>query len=323
MSDRHVDKSSPSELATVTPPDPFVRFWDAVSDVAWRQWRAIGGSAGAVTPAHNIVDPEALVCLSIALTVYVVEPRAWNVLHGWVDLNSRMLSVQRLRTLIKDYPDAVQQRLGILAQSIEAKDPRWRTLAAKTPVQPMSFERHRATEPPLKTGAAMMLRLRLAMGMNVKADALTVLLGLQQTGATVTELVEATRYAPISLRQAVEEMGDAGVLRVSSGRPARYYVQRDTWEPLIGQLGDAQWMPWHDTFVFAIKLSQWHKRTIKNIDSPYLRSRDLRDLVEPMRTATVRYGLLFRDPKEFVGAAYASVFEEDLVEAAHWVRNHV
>lgn len=322
MSSRHTDKASSDGLITMTQ-DPFIRFWDTVSDVAWCQWRAIGGSTGAVTPARNIVDPEALVCLSIALAVYTVEPRAWNVLQGWVDLNSRMLSVQRLRTLIKDYPDAVQQRLGILAQSIGAKDARWRTLAAKTPVQPTSFERHRATAPPFKTGAATMLRLRLAMGMNVKADALTVLLGFQKTGATVTELVEATRYAPISLRQAVEEMADAGVLRVSSGRPARYYVQRDMWEPLIGQLGDTQWMPWHSMFVFAIKLSQWHKTTSKNIDSPYLRSRDFRDLVEPMRTATVRYGLLFRDPKEFIGAAYAPVFEEDLVEAAYWVRHHV
>ncbi len=69
-----------------------------------------------------------------------------------------------------------------------------------------------------------------------------------------------------------------------------------------------------------IKLSQWHEAATRPADSQYLQSRDLRALVEPMRTATVRYGSLFRNPTEFVGAAYMSVFEEDLMQVAHWAR---
>lgn len=299
---------------------------EALSDVTWRQWKAIGGNAGVALPARNMVDPEALVCLSLALSAYTIEPRVWGVLCGWVDRNSRMLSVQRLRTLAKKYPDPVRRQLGTLALYAVDKDPRWRSLqvadAWEPPPLPPSIIR--AVDPPLTTAPATMLRLRSAMGMNVKADALTALLGQGNAGATVAELADATRYTTIGIRQAVDDMSAAGVLRVTPGRPARYYVDRQLWAPVIGTVGDARWLLWHDTFLFTMKLHQWWEDiALAQGMTPYLRSRDLRELVASVRDATVRIGLPLRDPSAFVGAAYVSVFEEDLLNVANWLVAHV
>jgi hypothetical protein len=298
---------------------------EALSDVAWRQWKAIGGNTGAAPPARNMVDPEALVCLSLALSVYAIEPRTWGVLCGWVERNSRMLSLQRLRTLAKDYPDSVQRQLGTLALYAAGKDLRWRSLQVADAGEPLSLPPGiiRAVDPPLRTGPATMLRLRLAMGMNVKADALTALLGRGDASATVAELAEATRYTTIGIRQAVDEMSAAGVLRVTPGRPARYYADRQAWTPIIGAVGDARWLLWHDTFLFSMKLHQWWEDVaLARGMTPYLRSRDLRELVASVRDATVRLGLPLRDPSAFVGSAYVSVFEEDVVQVAHWLVEH-
>ena len=43
------------------------RLREAVLDVLWRQWRAVGAQAVAGERAHSVVDPEALILTSLTL----------------------------------------------------------------------------------------------------------------------------------------------------------------------------------------------------------------------------------------------------------------
>ena len=64
---------------------------------AWRQWSAIFTLAVDEQRARAIVDPEALVIVSIGLRRY--EPRLWRACRAWARVGARLLSVQRTKNL--------------------------------------------------------------------------------------------------------------------------------------------------------------------------------------------------------------------------------
>lgn len=123
---------------------------ESLLTVAWRQWRALGAGAAGGRPSvsdraggpgdqgnrrllHTLVDPEALVLVSLLLADH--ERRLGDLLHAWGARNSDLLSVQRMKNLKATYPEAARgplaQRLAWFATVArdEGKDLRWRSLA--------------------------------------------------------------------------------------------------------------------------------------------------------------------------------------------------
>ena len=97
--------------------------------MAWRQWRTVGAQTSAKARGRALVDPEALVLLSLTLMEH--ERRLADVLVDWMAWNSDLLSVQRMKNLVTSYPESTRDRLGWLAGvALKAgKDLRWRPLA--------------------------------------------------------------------------------------------------------------------------------------------------------------------------------------------------
>src|SRR3712207_5173050 len=103
---------------------------DTAVDVAWAQWGALTSTAVPVDQPRirSIVDPEALILLSLA--VRDRERRLNDLLAGWARAGSSLLSIQRLKTLAKAYPDAVRQQVPDFARyATNAGDRRWRSHA--------------------------------------------------------------------------------------------------------------------------------------------------------------------------------------------------
>jgi hypothetical protein len=102
---------------------------DAALEVAWAQWAAMGSTASARRRAWSIVDPEALVLLSLALAGR--ERRLADLVHDWVAVASDLLSVQRIKNLATAYPAGTRLRLGAVARTAldRGKDFRWKALA--------------------------------------------------------------------------------------------------------------------------------------------------------------------------------------------------
>lgn len=117
----------------------------AVLEVAWRQWRALGAAAVRTTPKsaihpavaesrqlQTLVDPEALILISLALMDD--ERRLADVLHDWGARNADLLSVQRMKNLEADYPESMRRSLAerrswFAKVACEVgKDLRWRSL---------------------------------------------------------------------------------------------------------------------------------------------------------------------------------------------------
>src|SRR5688572_25017623 len=99
-------------------------------EATWAQWSVLTATA---TPAGRerawtLVDPEALV-----LTSYVVahrERRLNDIVNAWAESAAYLMSMQRMLTLAKAYPDAAAKRLTDFARvAVAGGDRRWLKLA--------------------------------------------------------------------------------------------------------------------------------------------------------------------------------------------------
>ena len=165
----------------------------ATVDLLWRQWRAIGGAA-AGGPARAQVDLEVL-CLA-SLTLEPHEPRLWDAMADWIRLGSTLVSVQRLTNLSASFPRGAERlpELGRVAID-EAKDARWRSLdhsPARRAARARKPVKSRTAGPSLVSGPALVLRLRSAFGIGVKADLIAYVLGIP-IRATVSGAAAARR----------------------------------------------------------------------------------------------------------------------------------
>lgn len=237
------------------------RVEQAAIELAWRQWRAIGGSAASDDPsATAIVDPEALVLASLGLAER--EHRLTDLLYGWMDKSAPFLSVQRLKNLQRHYPAETRHLVREFARKARnvAKHPRWAALAdgEDTSLSDIVLlpEVSRASTPPRHSAASLMVSLRMAMGVGTKSDSLAVVLG-HRVPLTVRDVADSTAYNPVSVRGALEDLSGSGFLRVTDRKPLKFAAKRKAWRVLLELDEMPRWMPWHDWFSFALNFLAW------------------------------------------------------------------
>ena len=156
------------------------------------------------------------------------------MLLWWASVGSRLTSVQRIRTLAKNFPEDVRHSLGRYASlAAAAGDRRWKRLAAEEVPGP----RGRALKGPdvlnLAEASTLMLRLRAAFGVGSKADALAFLLGMGGSWVSVSVISEATGYSGTAIRAAARDMVLGRLIRETENRPARYFVPVKPWADLL------------------------------------------------------------------------------------------
>lgn len=230
------------------------RLRDAVADAAWVQWHALGGQVAGRVPT-SIVDPEALLLATISLAD--VEPRFRDLLGGFMSADTRRISVQRLRRLAESFPARVREGLGRFAQgAVDAGDPRWRRLASG---KAMTVGR------PGKVGSAvsrfgdpgsLMLRMRAAFGVDVRADVITYLIGNQGGPADIRAMRVELGYVTNSLRSACESLEEAGLMSSTSTRPAQYRLPWGRWQRFL-ELSVTPWHSWSAAYGLAMELHDW------------------------------------------------------------------
>lgn len=284
------DGESPS--ATLGALDQYLR--EATLEVLWRQWAAIGGAVSVTRRAASLVDPEALVLGSLSLVHE--EPRLTDVMADWLALNSDLLSVQRMRNLARGYPRDVQARLGEAARIalVEGKDHRWKVLTSKARGTSDDFPRRgnkrravrvRVTEP-----ASLMLRLRLALGVSIKADVLTMLLSADPgQWASVSALVLATGYTVAAVRKAIRDLAEARLIDSMVGTRTEYRAVRSRWQALLGVSALPQWRDWGERFRFGADFSEWVKNAKERPLTSYVVESRWRDLIAA-HSAAFRWG---------------------------------
>ena len=148
----------------------------------------------------------------ITLELSSHERRFRDVLVSWSPFGVKLLSVQRIKNVAGSYPDTTRSLLSnfaLFAQE-ELGDLRWKNLSVGAEAGALS-DRSKpwAVEPALDHDSALMLRLRRGIGVNMRADVLSLLLAIRGEAVPVRRLADALKYTEAATRRAAEDLAAA------------------------------------------------------------------------------------------------------------------
>ncbi len=297
------------------------RVREACSTVVWRQWAALGSMAASDTAARSLIDPEALVLISLSLSNY--ERRLRDVITDWSSVGSRLLSVQRFKNLAGSYPDSTMDSAREYASFVlvEMGDVRWRSIPRGKAHSAFVSRRKRWTkELSLLSEAALMLRLRLGLGVNMRSDVLSFLLSIQGNWVTVAEVARALSYTKAATRRAAGDLAGAGLIRVEArATPDTYSADPKSWSYILeyGKSPPA-WRNWQHIFAFTAALDEWESASRDRKLSPYAVNTRGKELME-------KHWLAFEGLKHAAARPSKSgdSFETQTTALCEWMVGHV
>lgn len=262
-------------------------------EVIWRQWGSMGAQAtGSHGSANLIIDPEALIFATMA--VESLERRLTDLLEDWVAVNSDLLSVQRIRNLAGHFPASAEggvPRISEVAAN-RGRDARWRSPGEKPgPGRGRArSNRVRAIEVPLGSPATLLLRLRRGLGVGVKPDVITFLLGASpptDNWVSAPQAAEALGYTPAAVRRALDDLADAQLINAiprvrSRSKERRHYSAADTgWATLLRfSSGGLHWGWWLERYAFLTEFLSWADQSTSRTLSSYAAGVDLREILQ-------------------------------------------
>jgi hypothetical protein len=288
------------------------RLRDRATNVVWMQWAALGSGASSNRAVRGVIDPEALVLASLGLVDHernLVELLAW-----WAGEGPGLMSVQRMRNLSAAYPEGVRYRLGEFAGYAwkVGGDHRWKALASES----ADTTSERVDRPARLEGpGAVMLRLRLGLGVGIKADLLAALLGLDGWW-TVRAVTEATGYTGRAVRRAGDELARGGWIEASPSSPAEYRARGDGWLELLGLKEAAPWRHWHTQLAFVLAVDGWLRGGEWRDQELEAAERSARTLVDDHRSAFKWAEVPVPEPVSRPGAEYIRSFEAAVLAVA-------
>lgn len=302
----------------------------------WEQWAQMGLSASGARRDPWATDPEALLLLS--LEVGREEPRLFEEVLDWLLVNERLISVQRLRNLAGNDADQalVEAVLGWMGQKRrrprlgargapseheKAPQPFFRNsrlpIAEPDPaflaqgfLKPLSGPTGKSQSPDLRLPINFAFRLRLLLGISVRAEAVRVLLTAQAPWMEVQALARSTAYTKRNVQEAVAALRETGVLGSwELGSEQRLEVSRERWGRFL-ELDDLpQHRDWPQLFTAYRKILRWLADPAKQGLSEYMLSSGAQTLVEEVEPdlrfsgATLESGKPPSDPSYWEGFA--------------------
>lgn len=305
---------------------------ETVAEAAWAQWSALTATAVDLQGRRpwSTVDPEALVLASLAVGEH--ERRLTDVVFGMARSGTRLLSVQRMSALVDTYSARAQEGFHRFAwAAAEGGDPRWAP-HAETPAedaQPVRPKRVGTLR--LMEGPALMLRLRAGLGLGIKADVLTYLLGVHGAPVPLKGIALATGYTLRGIRKAAEEMAIGGFVQQADESPVAFSADHRAWADVLGlnesrpggRAGVPPWRYWSLIYGFLVAVDEWAATAQAGDWSDYVASSRARDLVQDhaprMRLARID----LPDPREATGAAYLEDFWRALSRLPAWCRKNL
>lgn len=297
---------------------------DAILETVWIQWRSLGTFIDSDRFASSLVDPEALLLMSLTLRHH--EKRLWDLMASWARNGSQLFGIQRVKNLQKNFPQLTRDRLSEFAQRamVEGKDQRWRTLSGLDPGPHTRSQDLWKAFPTSWHPSALILRLRLGLGIGITSDLLAFLISLKGNWASTMLIAKATNYSVYSIRRTAEKMAAALLIESTRQKPIQYRVEPKAWRELLEIEGEIpSWRFWHQLYSFASMLiealegSEWVKL------SPYLLSTELRDLVESHNDTFNLNQIDYPEPWKYAGDEYLPAFRDFVIELTTWVRESV
>jgi len=287
------------------------------------------GSAAGSKRAEAIIDPEALILLSVFCQEE--ERRFMDMVAWWAGVGSRLTSLQRLRRVADRFPGRVgMEGLEFFASlATMSGDRRWRKYAS-TAVPEWVRPGKGPDQPVLLEWSALWPRLRAGFGVGAKADTLVFLLGLRGAWASAKVISFATGYSSVAIRQAAGEMALAHLVRETEGRPTEYLAPARQWAELLElhptppglahSTPVPAWRFWSEVFAFLVGTIELSRRsTVEERAGPYVIASAARDLLERHSRAFRLDGIPVPPPDAFRGLDMLEGLEETVRVVADWI----
>jgi len=267
----------------------------------------MGVLAGTERSDRWAADPEALLLLTFE--VGREEPRLFEEVLDWLVKNERLISVQRLRNLVRDDADRalVEAVLGWLGErrrrarleartgsdgaatdaqpffrnsSLPVTDPDPAFLAQGF-LKPTSEPSTKSQAPDLLLPINFAFRLRQLLGIGARAETARVLLTVDAPRVNVQVLAKSTAYTKRNVQEAVASLTAAGVLSsFEQGNEQVFSIPRDRWAQFLelDQLPTQE--DWPQLFAVYRRVLRWLGDPAREGLSDYMLSSEMRTLAE-------------------------------------------
>ncbi len=321
---------------------------DRLLALLWRQWSAIGVAGYAETPESHVVDPEALLLLT--LTVARHDARLYDAVLEWLDLNGDYLNAQRLQNLAPSFGPHARAGLGAVAERLSRRSAvalKWRKLATlrglgeeeepqalfllpdgrplpmpadhdetfrahgllRSPVIPRGV----ASPFPVEGAPALLLRLRALLGVGIRCEVLCLLGASNEIHPS--QVARLVGLAPRTTQDLLADMARSGAVQVRTSARAKYYALVPG--PLDELLRPQGRTPWRNSVpLFQALEAVWLglADTAGRGRAPALLASQWRRtarFVAPL-LGDAGLGQPLRDEASFLGEAYHDVYVEDV-----------
>ena len=288
---------------------------DALIDLAWRQWCALGVRGNATEIGNRCIDPEALILLTC--TVGRCEPRLFDEMLDWLRAMQGYVSTQRLTALIRKANrtdvDVLRAVAGYLA--LTPGGIKWKSLAKRTGKAPVSqaffffkdgrpMESFGKTDPvfdeygfqrapveprglvgsfDLTNPACLSIRLRSFLGLNSRSEiCLYLVTHSEGTGATPSHISREIGYAQKAVQDALLSMSRSGfVTRRELKRDTLYSIVPSMRKAFLqGFKNEPMWQNWNPVFAFLLSVYSALRDPVFLTSSSMAQASDLRQIVE-------------------------------------------
>lgn len=306
----------------------------------WDQWAQMGVLASTSRSDRWAADPEALLLLSFE--VGREEPRLFDEVLDWLVSNERLVSVQRLRNLIRDEADRalVEAVLGWLGQrrrrprleakpgllgSLDQPQPFFRNselpigepdpaFLAQGFLKPQGEPSGKSQAPDLHLPIDFAFRLRLLLGIGARAEAIRVLLTTDAPQVNVQVLAASTAYTKRNVQEAVASLRAAGTLEsFELGNEQRFSAPRDRWAHFLDLDELPRHEDWPQLFAAYRRILRWLADPSHEDLTEYMLSSEARTLVEEV-VPDLQFAGVAIDGGDMEGPSYLASFAKRLQE---------
>jgi hypothetical protein len=214
---------------------PSATFAEQSLALASGAWTELGVSGWTATHGDWAIDPEPLILFTAWLGD--ADPRLRDEATDWCVRNWRHISRSRLKNLLREQPDSVQDAFGEFAATVGvhagvswpgATEPRRYTVTG------------RSTLPSLDRPSLAWIRLRAMFGIGARAEILRCFLSAAGASTSVASLAVATGYSKRNVADECDTLERAGVLsvRTRGNRFSYSLARRADLKAFVGDLPD-------------------------------------------------------------------------------------
>ncbi len=236
-------------------------------DLAWSLWTELG-VLGVKQNHHSVlISIEELVVLTAVLAE--VDPRLRDESLDWCSQYHRLVSISRLKSIVKDMENSIQTAFSIYSASLNTLvGTNWPLFTNSSPLK-ISLS-HKSCLRPLESPALLNVRARSLFTTGARADLATFFLTHKQSDFAISDLKELG-YSKRNLAEILDEFSSSGLFEKSQLRNQLRYrlAKKDQLAAILSPI--PTYAPsWIHVLKVLLSLRQCIKRNEKTSESTLL-----------------------------------------------------